>query len=215
MLKRNSEFLRKNENLKVIFAPFDFFKIFFSISPEFPLASFFQAVYNIIKVKESQSQIGGVSVRISDLIAHYIEQELERQDGSVQLSRGELAEHFNCVPSQINYVLTTRFTPEHGYTVDSRRGGGGYIRITRVHMDRTLLMMHVINAIGPVIDAQSATAFLQNLLADGVLDLHTASVIHAAFSDAVLRDLPRESRDTVRASIMKQCLLACAQHSER
>lgn len=193
----------------------DFSSIFSVKSADFPLASPFWAVYNIFKVKESQSQIGGVYVRISDLIAHYIEQELERQDGSVQLSRGELAEHFNCVPSQINYVLTTRFTPEHGYTVDSRRGGGGYIRITRVHMDRTLLMMHVINAIGSVIDAQSATAFLQNLLADGVLDLQTASVIHAAFSDAVLRDLPRESRDAVRASIMKQCLLACAQHSER
>lgn len=154
-------------------------------------------------------------MRVSDLIAHYIEQELERRDGSVQLSRGELAEHFKCVPSQINYVLTTRFTPEHGYTVDSRRGGGGYIRITRVHMDRALLMMHVINAVGSAIDAQSATAFLQNLLSDGVLDLHTAAVIHAAVSEAALHDVPRDSRDAVRAAIFKQCLLVCTQHSER
>ena len=65
-------------------------------------------------------------MRISDLIAEYIEQEIEHANGSVHLSRSELADRFSCVPSQINYVLTTRFSPEHGYCVDSRRGGGGY-----------------------------------------------------------------------------------------
>ncbi len=154
-------------------------------------------------------------MRISDLIARYIEEELERRKGTVQLSRSELAEHFNCVPSQINYVLTTRFTPEHGYTVDSRRGGGGYIRITRVSMDRVLLMMHVINAVGASIDAQTAAAFLQNLTADGVLDRHTAAVIGAAVSEAALHGVPREVKDILRASIFKQCLLACAQNTER
>jgi transcriptional regulator CtsR len=123
-------------------------------------------------------------MRISDLIARYIEEELERRKGSVQLSRSELAEHFNCVPSQINYVLTTRFTPEHGYTVDSRRGGGGYIRITRVSMDRVLLMMHVINAVGLAIDERTAVAFLQNLTSDGVIEPRTAAIIHAAISEA-------------------------------
>ena len=154
-------------------------------------------------------------MRISDLIARYIEEELERRKGTVQLSRSELAEHFNCVPSQINYVLTTRFTPEHGYTVDSRRGGGGYIRITRVRMDRGLLMMHVINAVGDAIDAQTAAAFLKNLTSDGVFDRHTAAIIHAAISEASLHGVPREARDVLRASILKQCLLACAQNIER
>ena len=150
-------------------------------------------------------------MRISDLIARHIEEELERRKGSVQLSRSELAEHFNCVPSQINYVLTTRFTPEHGYTVDSRRGGG-YIRITRVSMDRVLLMMHVINAIGTSIDSQTATAFLKNLTSDGVIDLRTAAIIHAAISEAALHAVPREAKDGLRASIFKQCLLVCAQN---
>ena len=151
-------------------------------------------------------------MRISDLIARHIEEELERRRGSVQLSRSELAERFNCVPSQINYVLTTRFTPEHDYTVDSRRGGGGYIRITRVSMDRVLLMMHVINAIGISIDGQTATAFLKNLTSDGVIDLRTAAIIHAAISEAALHAVPREAKDGLRASIFKQCLLVCAQN---
>ena len=154
-------------------------------------------------------------MRISDLIASYIESELERQKGSAQLSRSELAEHFNCVPSQINYVLTTRFTPEHGYTIDSRRGGGGYIRITRVQMDRVLLMMHVINAVGVTIDGQTTEAFLHNLTSDGVIDPLTASVIQAATSDTALRGMTREARDLFRASILKQCLLVCARNLER
>ena len=97
-------------------------------------------------------------MRISDLIAQYIEEEIQRSSGSVHLSRSELADRFSCVPSQINYVLSTRFSPEHGYCVDSRRGGGGYIRITRVKMTRGQLLMHVINTVGNSIDSASAAA---------------------------------------------------------
>ena len=100
---------------------------------------------------------------ISDLIARYILEELELENGSAMLSRSELADKFNCVPSQINYVLMTRFSPEHGYTVESRRGGSGYIRVSRVRMDRGKLFMHVVNAVGDSIDAQSAAAFLGNM----------------------------------------------------
>ena len=146
-------------------------------------------------------------MRISDLIARHIEEELERRKGSVQLSRSELAEHFNCVPSQINYVLTTRFTPEHGYTVDSRRGGGGYIRITRVSMDRVLLMMHVINTLGSRVDLSSARAILSNLVHTGALSEEIARVLLAAVSDKALASVPREYRDTIRADIMKQVLI--------
>ncbi|MBO5645957.1 MAG: CtsR family transcriptional regulator, partial [Clostridia bacterium] len=70
-------------------------------------------------------------MRISDSIADFIS-ELLRREGEVELQRNLLADRFNCVPSQINYVISTRFTPEHGYVVESRRGGGGYIRITRL-----------------------------------------------------------------------------------
>lgn len=75
-------------------------------------------------------------MRMSDMVAQRILELLKEQDGFAEIKRGELAEDLGCVPSQINYVLTSRFTPEHGYTVESRRGGGGYIRITRVKVDR-------------------------------------------------------------------------------
>ena len=100
---------------------------------------------------------------ISDLIASFIRESLEDADGVLELQRGDLAERFHCVPSQINYVMSTRFSPENGYIVESRRGGGGYIRITRVRMDRPTLLMSVINSIGGSIDGQSASAIVRNL----------------------------------------------------
>ena len=100
---------------------------------------------------------------ISDMIAEFIRGELEDADGVLELQRNDLAQRFHCVPSQINYVMSTRFSPEHGYIVESRRGGGGYIRITRVRVDRPTLLMHFINSIGPEIDTQSALAIVRNL----------------------------------------------------
>ena len=85
---------------------------------------------------------------ITDMIAGFIQEALDDAGGVLEMQRGDLAQRFGCVPSQINYVMSTRFSPEHGYIVESRRGGGGYIRITRVHVDRQTLMMHVINSIG-------------------------------------------------------------------
>jgi transcriptional regulator CtsR len=146
-------------------------------------------------------------VRISDLIARYIEQQLEREQGCVQLSRSELAEHFNCVPSQINYVIMTRFSPEHGYYVDSRRGGGGYIKITRVKMNGNLLLMHVINTIGDKIDAMSSAAYISNLREDGVISDEAAALLSAAVSDKALSAADKGLRDTLRASVLKRCLL--------
>ena len=84
----------------------------------------------------------------SDMIARFIQAELEEANGVLELQRSDLAQRFGCVPSQINYVMSTRFSPERGYIVESRRGGNGYIRITRVQVDRQTLMMHVINRLG-------------------------------------------------------------------
>ena len=86
---------------------------------------------------------------ISDLIASFLQDSLDTaENGVLEVQRSELAQRFNCVPSQINYVMSTRFSPERGYIVESRRGGNGYIRITRVQVDRQTLMMHVINSLG-------------------------------------------------------------------
>jgi len=111
------------------------------------------------------------------------------------------------VPSQINYVISTRFSPEHGYVVESRRGGGGYIRITRVRTTPNQLIMHTVNAVGEELDLQTATAFLTNAVDAGALDRRTAGLILAAVGNNALRPVEAEKRDAVRASIFKQLLI--------
>ena len=140
---------------------------------------------------------------ISDLIASFLQESLEETDGGVlEVQRNDLAQRFNCVPSQINYVMSTRFSPERGYIVESRRGGNGYIRITRVRVDRQTLLMQVIQ-----VDLASARAILNNLVQAGALEENAGRSILAAVGDKALAAVPRESRDTVRADIMKQVLI--------
>ena len=143
---------------------------------------------------------------ISDLIASFLQESLEETDGGVlEVQRNDLAQRFNCVPSQINYVMSTRFSPERGYIVESRRGGNGYI--TRVRVDRQTLLMQVINTLGSQVDLASARAILNNLVQAGALEENAGRSILAAVGDKALAAVPRESRDTVRADIMKQVLI--------
>lgn len=144
---------------------------------------------------------------ISDVIAGFIQQALEEADGVLELQRSDLAQRFGCVPSQINYVMSTRFSPEHGYIVESRRGGNGYIRISRVRVDRQTLLMHVINAIGDELDAPSARAIVQNLADSGAISVEVGQALLNAVSDSALRTVVREQRDVLRANIFKQVLV--------
>ena len=145
---------------------------------------------------------------ISDLIAGFLQESLEAaEDGVVEIQRSDLAQRFNCVPSQINYVMTTRFSPERGYIVESRRGGNGYIRITRVRVDRQTLLMHVINSLGSQVDLPSARAILSNLVQSGALEESIARALLAAVGDKALCAVPRPVRDVLRADIMKQVLV--------
>jgi transcriptional regulator CtsR len=145
---------------------------------------------------------------ISDLIASFLQESLEAaEDGVLEVQRNDLAQRFNCVPSQINYVMSTRFSPERGYIVESRRGGNGYIRITRVQVDRQTLMMHVINTLGNRVDLPSVRAILSNLVHTGALNEEIARALLAAVSDKALVSVPREYRDAIRADIMKQVLI--------
>lgn len=147
-------------------------------------------------------------VGITDLIASFLQESLETsENGVLEVQRSDLAQRFNCVPSQINYVMSTRFSPERGYIVESRRGGNGYIRITRVRVDRQTLLMHVINSLGGQVDLPSARAILGNLVQAGALDRTACRSILAAIGDKALSAVPREIRDTVRADIMKQVLI--------
>ena len=125
----------------------------------------------------------------------------------LEVQRSDMAKRFNCVPSQINYVMSTRFTPERGYSVESRRGGIGYIRITRVRVDRQTLLMHVLNTLGSQVDLASARAILSNLVQAGALEQNAGRSLLAAIGDKALAAVPRETRDTVRADIMKQVLI--------
>ena len=145
---------------------------------------------------------------ISDLIASFLQESLdEAENGVLEVQRSDLAQRFNCVPSQINYVMSTRFSPERGYIVESRRGGNGYIRITRVQVDRQTLLMHVINSLGDRVDLPSARAILSNLVQSGALEEGVAKALYTAMGERSLAAVPRERRAAVRADMMKQVLL--------
>ncbi len=146
-------------------------------------------------------------MNISNTIAKLIMDMLEA-DGCAEMQRNELAQTVGCVPSQINYVIASRFTPEQGYIVESRRGGGGYIRITRAnHSSPGALVMHVINHIGTEIDEKTARAHIINLANADIIPMQTAKIMLAAVLDSCYRELSVQQRDRVRAAVFKQMLL--------
>ena len=100
---------------------------------------------------------------ISDAIAKMIEEMINEGNGAVEIKRNDLAGQLGCVPSQINYVITSRFTPEKGYIIESRRGGGGYVRITKKTFHKDEYLMHFLYAIGDSVDEKEGIAFLTNL----------------------------------------------------
>ena len=148
-------------------------------------------------------------MRMSDLITARILQMLEQSErGTAEIQRNELAAMIGCVPSQINYVLSSRFTPEHGYVIESRRGGGGYIRISRVRLDRSSALMHIINSIGGAVDASTARILIENSRQAELIDNKAADLMQSAISTVVLREIPPPYRDAFRAAVLKQMLLA-------
>ncbi len=143
---------------------------------------------------------------LSNDIARMLLEMLE-SDGTTEIQRNEFAQSIGCVPSQINYVISSRFTPEQGYIVESRRGGGGYIKITRVQLDRPSLIMHTVNCIGDMLDYAACHANTVNLLHNGAIDKKTAKLLLAATGEKSLRALPPAVKDRIRASIYKQMLI--------
>jgi len=146
-------------------------------------------------------------MRMSDLVAGRILELMERSGGTAEIRRNELAGFLGCAPSQINYVITSRFTPEQGYAVESRRGGGGYIRIRQVKMDQRMAVMHIVNAVGDTLDASSARAMLEGMLYRGILNEKEAMLIAAAVQAGVLQAAGKAS-DRIRAGLLKNMLLA-------
>jgi len=151
-------------------------------------------------------------MRLSDSIEQFIKTMLAQEEQEVELKRNELAEYFGCAPSQINYVLATRFTPDHGYIIESRRGGGGYIRIFRMQQDTGKQLVYLLHErIGDSISLLSATRLIQQLCEREIVTSSEASLMLAAVSQQSLSlPLPEELKDALRAKILKSMLMEAA-----
>ena len=147
-------------------------------------------------------------MKLSDLITSEILRMLnESEENTAEIQRNDFANIIGCAPSQINYVLSSRFTPEHGYVIESQRGGGGYIRIRRVVMRKGAAFMHIINSIGDSIDMMSARIVIENCLQSELITKETARIMYAALSNNVMRSVPVVLQDSLRAAILKEMLL--------
>lgn len=144
-------------------------------------------------------------MRISDVIEEFLKEMLKTED-ELEIQRNELAEQFNCVPSQINYVISTRFKPSQGYYVESRRGGGGHITIKKINVTQSNYLMHIVTSIGDKISAKEVDIFISNFLSDGIVTEKEAKLLKVATSDNVLT-VPIEIKDNLRAKIFKNMLI--------
>ena len=133
-------------------------------------------------------------------------EELFDEEDSIEIQRNELAEQFKCVPSQINYVIATRFKPSQGYYVESRRGGGGHITIKKVNNTKSDYIMHIINNIGNEITSNEVDILISDFLTYDIIEAKEAKLIKVATSDNVLQ-LDKDIKDSVRARIFKNMLL--------
>lgn len=146
-------------------------------------------------------------MKMTDLIADMILDMFDDNQQTIQIQRNDLASRIGCVPSQINYVITSRFTPEQGYRIESRRGGGGCIYITRAD-NKGSAVVSLINSIGNDIDERTASMHIYNLNYQNMIDEKSAKILMAAVSDVNFKGLPNETKNHVRANLLKRMLLA-------
>lgn len=146
---------------------------------------------------------------ISDLIEQYLKHMLDSSDeGAIEIQRNELADKFSCVPSQINYVISTRFTLEKGYMVESKRGGGGYIRIQRVDLPALKsIQFHIEQTIGESVDQAAAEGLIYQLEEADLISKREANLLRAAVNrDTIALMLPL--RDEMRARLLRSMLIS-------
>ena len=148
-------------------------------------------------------------MKLTSLIEDFIKEMMAEEDGTIELKRNELASRFGCVPSQINYVISTRFSPERGYVVESRRGGGGYIKIQRVMPKPGNQMMHVVNAIGEYVSYSDAAAIVRNCYDYDLITEKEARIILAAITEKSM-PIEQPQQDALRARMLKNILVAIA-----
>ncbi len=147
--------------------------------------------------------------RISDLIENFISEMMEQSEGAIEIQRNEMANRFDCAPSQINYVLTTRFTTDRGYLIESRRGGGGCIKIARVDMDKEDYLLNMLSkSIGDSINKERAFNIAEALYKQKLIDLKLVNILKAATDDNTLSIVERPFRNSLRADILKALIVA-------
>ena len=146
-------------------------------------------------------------MRMSDIIEEFIKELFDDTESEqIEIRRNELAEHFNCVPSQINYVISTRFKPSQGYYVESKRGGGGHITIKKVNNTKSDYFMHIIKNIGEEMTSNDVDILINDFLTYHLITKEEAKLLKVATSDNVLL-LAKDVKDKLRAKIFKNMLL--------
>ncbi len=155
-------------------------------------------------------------MRLSDAIEQFIKTMLTQDEQEIELKRNELAQYFNCAPSQINYVLATRFTPDHGYIIESRRGGGGYIRIFRMEQDTSEQLLYLLHErVGDSITSLESEHLVAQLKERQVITPAEAAIMKAAICEACYTlPIPAAVKDALRARILKSMLLEIARKSK-
>ena len=145
---------------------------------------------------------------LSKQIEEYINSLLEQESaGVVEIQRNFLSEYFHCVPSQINYVLSTRFTPVQGYMVETRRGGGGFVRIVSLQLDDDDdLQDALMDAVGDKLTQSDSEGLTEYLYQQGILSQREMLLFNSMLKDRVMTGLDKNQRDNVRASMMQHML---------
>ncbi|MEG2814093.1 MAG: CtsR family transcriptional regulator [Oscillospiraceae bacterium] len=146
-------------------------------------------------------------MRITDLITDTILQLLCENDGTIQIQRNDMANQIGCVPSQINYVITSRFTKEQGYIVESRRGGGGFIKIVKVNQSYDDLILNLINELEDELDESTTRILIKSIYNDNYIDEMTAKIMLSVIADNNFRGLDDNVKRKIRANLFKTMLI--------
>lgn len=145
--------------------------------------------------------------RLSDIIEDFIKEMFkENNESELQIKRNELANYFRCAPSQINYVLTTRFTKDKGYYIESKRGGGGCIIIKRIEFTNNSLKELIIDRIGNSITYNNAINIIDGLVETGIIMEREAIIMKVAINDRVFGDID-SNKNILRANILKNIIM--------
>lgn len=149
--------------------------------------------------------MSSISQEIERYLKHLLE---EARNGMIEVRRSELAEIFNCVPSQINYVLGTRFTPVQGYVVETRRGWGGFVRIVKVDFSIADNLQKLLeDAIGDSLNYKQVEGLLDILLREGILTKREALILSNICSDNILSESYVKDRNALRARMLEVAIV--------